>query len=70
MAGWVGLIHRQRQRRIDCEVEKLRGRLVELHATDPGRYYEGDWTEAFDGLIFWLNRDPHDESQWIATVTP
>jgi len=63
--SWKGLIHMQRDRRIACEIEKAEARLIELHEIDPGRYYDGDWTEAYDALLAWRTRDPYDERQWI-----
>jgi hypothetical protein len=65
--GWTGLIHWQRQRRIARELEGLGERLAWLRENDSARYYEGDWSEVMDGLIYWNNRDPFDEAMWTAT---
>ena len=68
MSGWTSLIHRQRRRRIGCETARLNARLAELRELDPGHYYNGDWNEAYNGLLFWAGRDPFDESHWTVVA--
>ena len=59
--SWTGLIHRQRERRIACESEKLKAQIKEYWEVRDGYHVD----RLLGELSAWLQRDPYDESHWI-----